>query len=425
LNLKITTKKYNIGLSIKISKMNKTKTTLVDLILYSLLLVATPFIMLQNYLQLSIAFFSRANFHLGNISIPYILLIALAIILFLFFKFRKLLNKKRILSLSFIILLVFAGHSVSDFYLNMKFYDLQQNWHYIAYGIFSFLMYRYCKTKNTLPNKIILRTLLVAVSLSTFDELFQLFLSSRTFDISDISKDLWGAIIGIVFVFFVIENPVVLKNKSQIQFDKLKNYPKNTFSVIFYSLILSFIFLICSSLLSEIKYSIIAILITIFVFSTIFFIIHFLQYKTFRRLFTFFFIIATITQAIFFIKYKDKNIVYNSNGITVYKGIVIPYFDILIKPSGCFRLVDKKQIFNKTDIFTIFDYSSDIILIGRGVHGRGGEGLPAPYEVQFLFNPKSKKMVQVINLKNKQACAEYNKLKAEGKNVVFIIHNTD
>ncbi|MCK5823374.1 MAG: VanZ family protein [Bacteroidales bacterium] len=405
--------------------MNKTKTTLIDLILYSLLLIATPFIMLQNYLQLSIAYFSRTSFSIGSISIPYILIIALAIILFVFFKFRKLLNKKKVFALIFIVFLILIGHSVSDFYLNMKFYDLQQNWHYLAYSIFSFLMCRYCKTKKFLPNKIILKTLIIAVSLSTFDEIFQLFLSSRTFDISDISKDLWGAVIGIVFVFFIVENGSVLKTNTKIHHKKLNDYLKNPFSAIFYSLILSFVFLLISSVLSELKYLFIALIITLSLFGIIFLIIHYFQYKAFKRFFTIFFIIAIIAQIAFFIKYKNKNIVYNANGITVYKGLFIPYFDVLIKPSGCFRLVDKKQIFNKTDISTVFDYSPDIILIGRGIHGRGGEGLPAPYEVQFLFNPKSKKMVQVINLKNKQACAEYNKLKNEGKNVVFIIHNTD
>ncbi|MBE9467825.1 MAG: VanZ family protein [Bacteroidetes bacterium] len=405
--------------------MNKTKTTLIDLILYSLLLTATPFIMLQNYLQLSIAYFSRLSFSINNFSVPYILVIAFALLIFVFLKFRKTLNKKTFYTLLFVIFLIFIGHSVSDFYLNMKFYDLQQNWHYIAYSIFSFLMYRYCKTKNISPNKIILKTLLIAVSLSTFDEVFQLFLSSRTFDISDIAKDFWGAIIGVIFVFFIIEKNIVLKTNSQIQHKKFNDYIKNPFSVIFYSLILSFFFLIISPLLTDIKYCIITILITLFLFSIIFFAIHYFQYKTFRRFFTIFFIIAVISQIAFILKYKNKNIVYNANGITVYKGLVIPYFDVLIKPSGCYRLVDKKQIFTQTDISTILKYSPDIILIGRGIHGRGGEGFPAPYEVQFLFNSKLKSMVQVINLKNEQACAEYNKLKAEGKNVVFIIHNTD
>ena len=404
--------------------MNRTKTALVDLILYSLLLIATPFIMLQNYLQLSIAYFSRISFSVGDIHIPYVLAIALVIILFVFFKFRKQLNKIKFLALVFIVILILTGHSVSDFYLNMKFYDLQQNWHYVAYSIFSFLMYRYCKTKNTLPNKIILKTILIAVSLSTFDEIFQLFLSSRTFDISDIAKDLWGAVIGVVFVFFIIENSGVLKN-TKIQHKKLSDYFKNPFSVLFYLLILSFIFLFTSSLLSDIKYCIITVLITLFIFCIVFVIIHYFQYKLFKWIFTVFFIIAIIIQSAFFLKYKNKNIVYNANGITVYKGIVIPYFDVLIKPSGCFRMVDKKQIFNKTDIATIFKYCPDIVLIGRGIHGRGGEGLPEPYEVQFLFNSNTKNMVQIINLKNKQACAEFNKLKAEGKNVVFIIHNTD
>ena len=124
-------------------------------------------------------------------------------------------------------------------------------------------------------------------------------------------------------------------------------------------------------------------------------------------------------------KYNNSNIVYNKKGIVVYKGIPIPYFDIMIFPNGTFRLVDKKIYFNQKDKFNrIYMHANDILLIGSGKDGKGGKGfIDEKRETQFVFNPIKKLPLQVIVLKTPEACEEFNLLKSKGYDVMFIIHN--
>ncbi|MCD6176907.1 MAG: hypothetical protein J7K29_03610, partial [Candidatus Cloacimonetes bacterium] len=128
---------------------------------------------------------------------------------------------------------------------------------------------------------------------------------------------------------------------------------------------------------------------------------------------------------IFLIKYYNSNIVYNRKGMIVYKGIPIPYFDIMIFPDGTFRLVDKKIYFNQKDkVNRIFKYANDILLIGSGENGEGGMGfIDEQRETQFIFNSQKKLPLQVIVLKTPNACKEFNLLKNKGYDVMFIIHN--
>ena len=106
-----------------------------------------------------------------------------------------------------------------------------------------------------------------------------------------------------------------------------------------------------------------------------------------------------------------KNIVYNSHRLTIYKGIVIPYFDLMIFENGMFRLVDKKEFFNIRDKERICDYATDILLLGSGEEGRGGKGFPANEIMQFYVNRAKKSILQATKLKNKEAISLFNKLK--------------
>ena len=96
----------------------------------------------------------------------------------------------------------------------------------------------------------------------------------------------------------------------------------------------------------------------------------------------------------------------------------------LIKENGFFRFVDKKHDFNTRDLKTIYHYSTDILLIGSGKKGLGGNGFPEKQMTQFVFNTVKMRPLQVIILKTPDACKKYNQLKKEGYNVLFIIHNT-
>ncbi len=395
-----------------------------DLILYSLLLIATPFVMLQNYLQASVGWLSKVSFHIWKFDMPYILIIVIIFIFTLIVILRHKLTGFRIFSWLFVVSLIILGYNSTDFYLNLKFYDLQQNWHYIAYAIFSFMMYRFLKTRKLLSSQIISYIFSTAFFLSAFDEVFQLFISDRIFDISDIAKDLWGTVIGIIIIYFVIENGKITGNEWNIRQNKIINYIKQPFSLIFLIWIFAFIFIFFTSILSDIKYLCFAVLIPVLIFLIFFFILHLSQFRIYRIIISSVIIIFILIQGFFFIKYHKNDIIYNSYGLTVYKGIVIPFFDIMIFPDGNFKIVDKKRSFKENDILTVFDYEPDILLIGRGTTGKGGEGFPEPTEVQFLFNCKTKKGVQVVILMTPEACKEFNKFKKDGENVLFIIHNT-
>ena len=134
--------------------------------------------------------------------------------------------------------------------------------------------------------------------------------------------------------------------------------------------------------------------------------------------------LVIIVQVVFIVIHFDDGIVYNTSYLTVYKGIPIPYFDIMIYGDGTFRLVDKKVNFHKRDQETIFGLCNDILLIGSGKEGEGGKGFPEAIPVQFVFNHVKLKPLQVIILNTPEACNVFNQLRNKGKNVLFIIHNS-
>lgn len=405
-------------------KIKKTYSSLINLILYIMLLVATPFLLLQNYLQTFIGKLSLYKLNFAGINIPYIVIIALIISVTLIIKNLKHFSKFRIISILVAILLMIIGQKLSDFYFNHEFYELQHNWHYFAYGIFSYIAYRYFKSKNRSDAKIILFTFLTAISISTFDEFIQIHISNRIFDIGDIGKDMWGTIIGMFFIFFVVKKGEIIRQGWKIREKKIRYYLSNPFSVLFFEMIFTLILLAVSSQLTNMEYLGYSIIISIGLFIVFFYILHLSQRKIFKRIFISLFIIYILIQGFFFIKYHKEGIIHNSYGITVYKGIPLLFFDVMIFENGSFRFVDKKHDFNTRDKNTILHYSNNILLIGSGKDGLGGNGFPEKLKPQFIFNTVKLKPLQVIIMSTPEACKKYNQLKKEGYNVLFIIHNT-
>ncbi len=405
-------------------KIKKTYSPLINLILYIMLLVATPFLLLQNYLQTFIGKLSLYKLNFVGINIPYIVIIALIISVTLIIKNLKHFSKFRIISILVAILLMIIGQKLSDFYFNHAFYELQHNWHYFAYGIFSYIAYRYFKSKNSSDAKIILFTFLTAISISAFDEFIQIHISNRIFDIGDIGKDIWGTIIGMFFIFFVINKGEIIRQGWKIREKKVRDYLNNPFPILFLEMVFTLILLAVSSQLTNFEYLGYSIFISIVFFLIFFFIFHLSQKKMFKRIFIGFLIIYIIIQGFFFIKYHKEGIIHNSNGITVYKGIPLLFFDVMIFENGSFRFVDKKHDFNTRDKNTIYHHTNNILLIGSGEDGLGGNGFPEKLKPQFVFNIIKLKPLQIIILKTPEACKKYNQLKKEGHNVLFIIHNT-
>ena len=403
---------------------NRVFTPRVNLTLYSLLLLITPFMMLQNYLQDAIGMLSDWSFTAGGVKIPYLVAAFTIFIVVMFYVFRKSVTRRRMLVWGIIILMWILGQQISDFYLDIPFYQLQHNWHYFAYGIFSFLAYQLFSTKQKSPAGIILRVFFMAMLIATFDEIAQVFISSRIFDLSDVAKDLWGVIMGLLFLFFIYNDPsAILKKGWRIRERKLADYLKNPVALIVWLMIFSLILLFVSSSLTDSKYAVNVVFISLLIFLVVFFIVHLTRTKSEKR---FFGVIAGLLIIVFvvsLVRNHDRNITYHKTGLTIYRGLPIPYFDIMIFENGWFRIVDKKDFFNNTDIRFLFKKASNILLIGSGEEAKPRMGFPEDLESQFVFNKETGRGLQVIIQPTEEACKVFNRLKKEKKDVLFIILN--
>ena len=404
--------------------MNKreARKSFIHLIFYSLLLIATPFILLKNFMQLAIGKLSEYSFQVMSLDIPIVVIAGLTLLLVLFLKHRKEISKYRIVVLLIIALLVILGQSSTDFYFNHKFYELQHNWHYLAYGILVYFAYSWLKNKGLPPNRIILFTFLIAATLSTFDEAVQVPLSTRIFDICDIAKDLWGTVIGLTFIYFYVEKGNILKGDRKIRQPKINEYLKSPFSLLVQIAIFTYILLFFGSLLSDRSYLTNAILISLGIYIIVFLIIHYSQFKKSRIFLLVIASVISIASVVSIIIHRDKKVIVSKNLPPQYYGIPIPYFDFMIHNNGFIRLVDKKSSFNKRDQRTIFKYSEDILIIGNGDNSKSIYGFHDDFNTQFTYNTLTKRGLQVIILETKEATLKYNELKKKGLNVLLIIH---
>lgn len=394
-------------------------------IMYSMLLVATPFLLLQNFLVEKISELSASSFQLGNTDIPLLPLLAAILAIALIIVYRSYLTRLRILAIVIVILMIALAQQITDYYFDHNFYDLQQNWHYLAYAIFAYMVYRDLAPRKMPLPKIMIITYLAALGFSTIDEIIQMHISSRVFDIGDIAKDLWGSLLGIVFLYLNIAEPRALASQwKRIRFAKVKDYLSNPSGLLVLMFVLAFLFLCFSSLLTEYEYWGYVVLFTIVGFTIFFALFHFSQKRTIKYIILGAFLAALIFQTYFFARHRSDYITHYRYGLTVYRGIPIPFFDIIIFPDGTFRPVDKKHFFNFRDKDFFLKRRPDIILIASGFEGKGGRGFPVNAPVQFIYNRYIERGTQVIILQNPQACQLFNRLKKEGKNVLFILHST-
>ncbi len=392
--------------------------------MYALLLIGTPFILLRNYLVQTVAIASASSFKLFGTDIRIVPLAALLVLLIFAFNFRKQITKLRLSAVAAVVLLDALAQQITDYYFGHNYYDLQQNWHYIAYGLYAYFIYRDLSRRNMPLYKVMLVTYFSALGLSSFDEFFQRFMSNRIFDICDIGKDVWGTLMGMIIVYcWSRYSQSLFKDWKNVRHKKLRDYYRHPFTLLLLIIVLSLIFLSVGSLLSESDYNLITIVITAVAFILFFAAWHFSQFKTGKIILLTAAGILLLVQGFSFIKYRQDNIVHTQFGITVYKGIPIPFFDILIYDNGLFRLVDKKHYFNQRDRRFFFKKEPDILLIASGAEGKGGQGLADPKHV-FLYNPWTRKATQVIIQKTPDACETFNRLKREHKKVLLVIHNT-
>lgn len=403
-------------------KISSKLSTRVNLSLYSLLLIITPFLMLQNYLQEAIGKLSGLSVRMGDIDFPVMIMLAIVLVTGGVWLLIKNYTKRRMTGIILVIALLVLAYNTSDYYFNHHFYDIQHNWHYIAYSIFSWLIWRHFSAKSWPAGKIVFRTFILTFAISFFDELIQVFISNRIFDLSDVSKDLWGCMLGQIFIHSVLFDGKHVNFKNFWPKGK-KQIVQHPAYIMTLELLFTYIFLVVSSLLSDSDY-----IAEVFLFSGLFFLIIYFLFKQAARKKGRIIIaglsLLIILFVVFSFLFSQPQIKYISKNLVLYKSIPVPYFDVMIYPNGMMRPVDKKTHFNARDQIKINSIGPDILLIATGSKGQGGKGFHDQKKVEIKYNPVKQKIFQIIKLPGEDACKVYNRLAKEGKKVLMIIHNS-
>lgn len=405
-------------------KKNNKSLSFLNLILYDLLLILTPFLLIQNYLQITLKEISQIVIDLNFINIPlflftFILIVAISITIY-----WKRIKFKHYFIVLVLFLLMFIGQNIADYYLNYSYYDLQNNWHYFAYGLFVFVAYRYFKDKINDDSKLLRIIFLKAFIISSVDEGIQVFISNRIFDISDIAKDMWGTCLGLIVLLFWVKN-YKLKNFSLV-INKPFDYINKPTNLLGHLLIFTFIFLFFSSVLTDSKYFLWIIIWTFSVYIGLEILLYLLKIKylkfAFLSLLVIFISIFTynVTQ-----KYDEK--LEQDKSIIYYKNIPLYFFDYMIFPDGMIRLVDKKTEFRGND-FTIFKKQNpEVLIISSDKSQYEIKGFEHSQFIEFpyvLFNDQKNNLFQVLILTQKDAIEQYNRLVKQNKNVLLVIHQS-
>jgi hypothetical protein len=398
---------------------------MVQYILFAIFVVATPFVVVTKFLQGAVHEISHFSFRLLGHSIPIIAFsVILAFVAFLIWQ-RKNINSRRVFGGLFVIGMISISMYLQDLYGGMAVFDLQSNWHYITYGTYVFFFFRAHNLRHMPINKRVLYSYASAFLMSSFDELFQYFLSNRIFDVSDIAKDAWGCCMGLIVLFFVSETYGRIEFKrARIWKKRFVDYFKDPLTTLMIVWTFTFFMIIISPLITDHKYIILSFSLAAVTFAIVFAIIHFTQFKPFRIAILAVVIILVSALGVSFARNHNRNITYASYGLVVYAGLPVPFFDLLIYPNGMPRLVDKKHFFNNTDKNFLLDNKPDILLIGSGWSGLGGKGFAREEGTYMLFSNETVKAAQIVILKTPEAIKLFNRLREEGKKVLFVLHNT-
>ena len=391
------------------------KLPLVNLLLYTGLLVATPFIMLQNYLQGWVKNLSSFHVHLGQLQVPFVVLITIIFVVIAAIIFRNKITAKLLKGILFAFLWLALGQWISDYYINYSFYDLQNNWHYLAYFVFAFIIYSFLKERNWSIKRINYSIYIIAAVVSLFDEIFQNLLSERIFDLSDVAKDLWGVSLGIILINFILSPEKKINQKVE------KGIKVNLNKSVWLIILFTFCFLMASSLLTSAKYIYYVLGITILLFLPVFFVFRYWKGKV-KKWIQAILVVLIVAQLAVFTVFRSHNFIFHNNFLTIYKGIPLVFFDVILYPDHTFRYGDKKTEFNKTDKETLLKYKPDILLIGAGENMEGGNGFPFKDKSHFIYNKYTNSAVQVIVLDSKSACKKYNDLSKKGLKTLFVLH---
>ncbi|MDP8229094.1 MAG: VanZ family protein [Candidatus Electryoneaceae bacterium] len=357
--------------------------------------------------------------------IPISVLVAVLLLCALFIYQRKNITIPRIVWCLVIVMMIGLSQLIQDIYSMMSVYDLQRNWHYVTFAAYVIMyFYAFGVTEENKARRI-LGAFFSAFFLSLFDEFFQLKMASRVFDISDIAKDAWGAIMGLLFVFFVLETYGTIDFKKHKLLPKsIKDYKRNPLAALVLTGVFSLTLLLVSPLLTDHQYAGILLILWLLLFVVTMTLIYLLRSRSFRIIIASIIGIVIIGLAGSFLSHRNSNINYVADNLIVYKGIPIPYFDMLIYQDGSARLMDKKSFFNEKDMAYLKSHKPDIILIGNGFRSQRGNEIVANEGTLFIYNNFTNDITQLIVLNTPDACRLFNRMKQNKKDVLFVIHST-
>jgi len=396
----------------------------VNLVFYALLLVATPFLLLQRYLPQAIGMASRAGFTAAGHHVPWVVAVAVVLLLALLPLAWRHITRIRLIAMGVVLLLMILGQRSTDWYFNHEFYELQHNWHYIAYMLFAFVFYRVVEPRGWVPARVVLVTFVAAAGISAFDEIAQVFISGRIFDICDVANDMWGALMGLIVVLFVVEEGRTLAGDRTLRPARVRLYLEHPLALLVQALVFTYLLLAIGSILTALRYWPVAVGLSLAAYGLVFLVFHFSQRRIWAGVLLVVAIAALAAQTVSFLRHRNEHIVRCDPGLIVYRGIPLPYFDVLITPNGVPRFVDKKLFFNNKDkVNRIYHLATDILVIGSGSAGQGGQGFGEEGLTHFTYNPVKNRALQVIVLPTPLACDEFNRIKAAGRSVMCILHN--
>jgi len=400
--------------------------TRVHLSLYTLLLIATPFLMCRTFMQDTIGRMSASRFSLGSLAVPRVPIVAVVFAGLLLLLFRPRITVRRAIAVVIGLAMFAFGQQLTDLYFGHRFYELQMNWHYLAYCLFAFLSYRHFRERGMSLTGTLLTTVGLAALYSAVDEGLQVFISNRVFDMSDIGKDFYGAFTGMTMVLIGGAHPELARGAwKRVRRRALQGYFTHAPSAWVLLLVTTLSFLGLASILTESEFVMLIILLALATVIVFLAILHLSQFRWPGRVLLGLGVVIVLAQSLSFIRHRGDQIVRHEFGLTVYKGVPIPFFDVMFFPNGGFRLVDKKHYFVSRDRgFFLRRWRPDILLIGAGYNGQGGKGFPHLKGSRFIYNPFAQTGVQVIILNSSEACDYFNRLKAQGKNVLFVLHTT-
>ena len=398
----------------------------VHAVIYALLLLVAPFLMVRRYLQVAVGHLSRIELPVAELGIPVVGIAAVVAAALLLYRWRRLLTRTRGAAIVTGLAMIALAQQIGDHYFAHRAYDLQLNWHYLAYGIFAFVLSRDLSSRGLPPARIIWLTFWIALGLSVTDELFQLLVSSRTFDTGDIAKDVWGVLAGMVIIHGGDDSERgLLKSWRPLRKPHLRDYRQAPASLLLLLIWCGFVFLNVASLLTSIAYGELVVVFTVAISFAGIMVFHYSSRPRFR-------VAAIVTaglilllQGAICLRHRGTALASPRPGVTLYHGLPIAFFDAIIFPGGGFRLADKKASFNQRDQWYLLSHKPDVILLASGPRGRGGRGFPENTTSQFIYNIHTRDATQVVTLPNREALTMYNRLKEAKKNVLLVLHNTD